>query len=130
MRTGLMRDLDKILTDRLMEVLTDKQQAKLRTDPVPPARLGGYCAGRIAASSWGLLYHRRLPGAGAVRRAWLHWRGRLSADDVSGDAALPWRAGTTRVRKDYLLSGQQEPDRDAGPDGTGGNAKRPLAGSG
>ena len=55
LRTGLMRDLDKILTDRLMEVLTDKQQAKLRTDPVPPAPISALLWVTDRSVAWGLL---------------------------------------------------------------------------
>jgi uncharacterized membrane protein YphA (DoxX/SURF4 family) len=55
MRTDLMRDLDRILTTRLEEVLTDKQQAQLKADPVPAAPVSKLLWWTDRVVSWSLL---------------------------------------------------------------------------
>ena len=55
MRTGLLSDLDRILTTRLDEILTDKQQAKLKAEPVPAAPVSALLRWTDRGVSWGLL---------------------------------------------------------------------------
>jgi uncharacterized membrane protein YphA (DoxX/SURF4 family) len=55
MRTELMRDLDRILTTRLEEILTDKQKAHLKVNPVLAAPIPALLWWTDRTVSWALL---------------------------------------------------------------------------